>query len=441
MARLTFQAVAILLAISGGLWGDISDDYWPTWRGPDCTGVSPKGNPPLFWSESKNIKWKVKLTGDGSNSSPVIWGNKIFFQTAVKTDVRRAPGRTGESDDEKPEYPPPSNIYRFNLVCLDRESGKLLWQETVREELPHQGHHTDHGFASFSPVTDGRFVWASFGSRGLYCYDTSGNLKWGKDLGRMNIGNSYGEGGSPVLAGNAVIVTVDHEGDCFIAAFKKKSGEILWKKDRDEGSCWATPLPVEVDGRMQVVTSAGYFVRSYDLETGEVIWKCKGPGISVIPSPVAGLRMVFCAGGSRGYSLQAIELGHRGDLTGTDAVKWHVAEVTPHVPSPLLYGDKFYFCYVNQGVISCYDAMTGEAHFCKQRLDWIEGIYASPAGAAGRVHFVGRNGVTCILRLSEKIEVLAVNKLDDRFECSPAFAGNEIYLKGKEYLYCIANSP
>jgi hypothetical protein len=151
--------------------------------------------------------------------------------------------------------------------------------------------------------------------------------------------------------------------------------------------------------------------------------------------------MVFCAGGSRGSSIQAIELGHTGDLTGTDAVKWQVAKVTPYVPSPLLYGNKFYFCYVNQAVISCYDAKTGEAHFFKQHLEEIDGIYASPAGAAGRAHFVGRNGVTYILRLSEKFEVLAVNKLDDKFDCSPAFAGNEIYLKGKKNLYCIASYP
>ncbi|MBL7153774.1 MAG: PQQ-binding-like beta-propeller repeat protein [Phycisphaerae bacterium] len=440
MARLMFQVIAVLLVTNAGVRGDTSDDYWPTWRGPDCMGISPKGNPPLIWSELKNIKWKVKLTGDGSNSSPVIWGNKIFFQTAAKTEVRREPIPIGESGDAKPEYPPPSNAYKFNVVCLDRESGKLLWQKTVREELPHQGHHTDHGFASFSPVTDGKLVWASFGSHGLYCYDTDGNLKWSKDLGKMDIGNSYGEGGSPALAGDAVIVVMDHEGDSFIAVFEKETGEIIWKKDRDEDTSWATPLPIEVKGRMQVVTSSANFVRSYDLETGQMIWKCKGQAVSVIPSPVAGMGMVFCAGGSRGPSLQAIELGHTGDLTDTDAVKWHVAKVTPYVPSPLLYGNKFYFCYVNEGVISCYNAETGKAHFFKQRLEQIDELYASPVGIAGRVYLVGRNGVTYILKLSEKIEVLAVNKLDDRFDCSPAFVGNEIYLKGKENLYCIASS-
>ena len=145
-------------------------------------------------------------------------------------------------------------------------------------------------------------------------------------------------------------------------------------------------------------------------------------------------------GGRRGSSLQAIELGRKGDLSGTDAVKWYVEKATPYVPSPLLYGNKLYFCYVNQGVISCYNARTGKAYFFKKRLEEINEIYASPAGASGRVYFVGRNGVTYVLKASEKYVLLAVNKLDDRFDCSPAFVGNEIFLKGKQNMYCVVNS-
>ncbi|MHC4546418.1 MAG: outer membrane protein assembly factor BamB family protein [Planctomycetota bacterium] len=441
ISLILLQVIAILTVTSADVCGDSNNDYWPTWRGPDCLGISPKGNPPLVWSESRNIKWKVKLTGDGSNSSPVVWKDKIFFQTAVKTDAKGQHNSSGESRDaEKPEYAPPFNVYRFNLVCLDRKTGKLLWQKVVREELPHQGHHPDHGFASFSPVTDGKLVLANFGSRGLHCFDVDGNRKWSKELGKMSIGNGYGEGGSPALAGDAVIVVMDHMGDSFITAFEKDTGEIIWKKDRDEDVSWATPLPVEVNGKIQVVTSADNFVRSYDLETGDLVWKCRCQVSTVIPSPVAGLGMVFCVGGRRGPSLQAIEVGRTGDLSGTDAVKWYVGKATPYVPSPLLYGNKLYFCYVNQGVISCCNAKTGKAYFFKQRLEEIDEIYASPAGASGRVYFVGRNGVTYVLRPSEKFVVLAVNKLDDRFDCSPAFVGNEMYLKGKRNLYCVTSS-
>jgi outer membrane protein assembly factor BamB len=445
MKRLVlFQMIAFLVLVNSNVFGGSADDYWPTWRGPSRNGVSPKGNPPLTWSETENIKWKVKLAGDASNSSPIIWKDKIFFQTALKTDKQDKPEALGTNDGggsrRGPGGSPPTNIYKFNLVCLDRNSGRELWQKTVHEVLPHQGHHNDHGFASFSPVTDGKLVWTNFGSRGLHCFDMDGNLKWSKDLGRMNTIMGFGEGGSLTVAGDAVIVVRDHEGESFIVALNKETGDVIWRKDRDEVTSWATPLPVEVSGKIQIITSATNFIRSYDLESGEIIWQCSGQTRNVIPSPVAGFGMVYCTSGFRGSALQAIELGHTGDLSETDAVKWHVKEATPYVPSPLLYGDKLYVCSVNDGVISCYNAKTGEAYFLKERLEKIKGIYASGAGAAGRVYFVGRNGVTYVLKHSEKFEILAVNTLDDKIDCSPAFVGNEMYLKGKENLYCLTGS-
>jgi len=447
MNRLSTLAISIIFLAapaSENVLGASGSDYWPTWRGRDRMGISDKGNPPLTWSETENIKWKVKLTGDGSNSSPIIWQDKIFFQTAVKTDVKgkAAPSDTSGNSGRRrgPGGSPPTNVYKFNLVCLDRNSGKLLWQKTVREELPHQGHHNDHGFASFTPVTDGKLIWANFGSRGLHCFDMNGNVKWSKDLDKMNTAMGFGEGGSLAVAGDAVIVVRDHEGDSFIFALNKVTGDLIWKKERDEHTSWATPLPIEVNGKIQVVVSATGLIRSYDLKTGDIIWQCGGQTRNVIPSPVTGFGMVYCASGFRGSSLQAIELGRTGELSDTDAVKWHVKEATPYVPSPLLYGEKLYVCSGNKGVISCYNAKTGKAYFFEKQLEEISGIYASPSSAAGRVYFVGRRGVTYVLKPSEKFEVLAVNKLEDRFDCSPAFVGDEMYLKGKENLYCIAGS-
>jgi outer membrane protein assembly factor BamB len=445
MKRLVlFQMIMLLALINNNVYGDSGDDYWPAWRGPNNNGVSTKGNPPLTWSETENIKWKVKLTGDASNSSPIIWEDKIFFQTAIKTDKQGKPEAPNTNEEggrrRGPGGSPPKNIYKFNLVCLDRNSGGELWQKTVREVLPHQGHHNDHGFVSFSPVTDGKLIWTNFGSRGVHCFDLDGNLKWSKDLGRMNTIMGFGEGGSLAVAGNAVIVVRDHEGDSFIVALNKETGEILWRKDRDEATSWATPLPIGVNGKIQVVTSATNLIRSYDLGTGDIVWQCSGQTRNVIPSPVTGFGMVYCTSGFRGSSLQAIELGKTGDLSDTDAVKWQVTEATPYVPSPLLYGDKLYVCSVNQPIISCYNAKTGETHFLKQRLEKLKGIYASPAGAAGRAYFIGRNGVTCVLKNSGKFEVLAVNTLDDNVDCSPAFVDNDMYIKGKENLYCLSGS-
>ncbi|MFQ5798448.1 MAG: PQQ-binding-like beta-propeller repeat protein [Bacteroidota bacterium] len=428
-------------------YGDSRSDYWPTWRGPYATGVAPKGNPPMTWSETENIKWKVKLPGQGT-SSPVVWGDRIFFLTAIKTDkkgtVASETGSESQGLNSSRRQPfhggrRPTNVYKFDLVCLDRKTGKLLWQKTARKELPHEGHHPNHGFASYSPVTDGKYVWASFGSRGVHCYDIDGNHKWSRDLGKMTTKLMFGEGSSPALAGDAVIVVMDHEGDSFIYALNKETGETIWKKDRDEGTSWATPLPVEVNGKMQVVTSATNFVRSYDVKTGDLIWQCGGQTANVIPSPVVGFGMVYCTSGFRGNALQAIELGHTGDLTGSDVIEWQASEATPYVPSPLLYGDKLYVCSGNKAIVSCYQARTGKANFVKQPLKKMREIFASPVGVADRVYFVGRDGKTQVIKRSERFQVLANNALDDKFDASPAIVGSELLLKGKEHLYCIAN--
>ncbi len=502
MKNLKSPPILLIILMAVGTQTASKAEHWPTWRGPDRMGVVSEGNPPLKWSETENIKWKVKLNGDASNSSPIIWGDKIFFQTAVDTKIKddtpvaasipnphmrmsgggmghpgeeargpRQPGRPGQParpaqpgrprQPRRPDQPgrpgapggrpssrgsrgggfgrsmsPPSTQYQFNLVCLDRKTGSTLWEETVCQVKPHQGHHGDHGFASFSPVTDGKYVWASYGSRGIYCYDVNGKKIWSKELPQMR--TMFGEGGAPCIAGNAVIVLCDHSGDSTVFAFNKKTGEILWKKTRDEATSYATPLPITVDGKLQVIISATNRVRSYDAQTGDVIWECGGQTRNVIPTPVVGHGMIYCTSGFRGSALQAITLGKTGDLTDTDAVVWTAKRDTPYVPSPLLYDGRLYVCSVNKEVISCYNAKTGNPLFTKQTLDGLKGVYASPTAAAGRIYFVGRNGVTSVLKASDSLEVLATNTLNDEIDCSPAFIGNEMYLKGKQYLYCIA---
>jgi outer membrane protein assembly factor BamB len=413
-------------------------DYWPMWRGPSATGATEKGNPPLTWSETENIKWKVKLPGEGS-SSPVIWGEKIFFQVAIKTDKKGTPG-SSDAGEEPPFHggKAPTNVYKFDVVCMDRNTGKILWQKTACQEMPHEGHHPTGSFASYSPVTDGKCVWASFGSRGVHCYDVNGNHKWSRDLGKMKTRNAFGEGASPALAGDALIVLMDQESDSFVYALDKMTGKTIWKKSRDEGTSWSTPVVVEIEGKLQVIVNATNFVRCYDTKTGDVIWQCSGMTANAIPSPVVGFGKVFCTSGFRGSALLAIKLGRTGDLTDSDAIKWRVDEATPYVPSPLLYGDNIYVCSVNKGVVSCYEARTGKPNFVKQRLDAIKEIYASPTGAAGRVYFVSREGKTQVIKNSVKFEILATNTLDDKIDASPAIVGDQIFLKGKTHLYCIA---
>jgi outer membrane protein assembly factor BamB len=414
---------------------------WPAWRGPEDTGVAPQANPPIKWSETENIKWKVALTGDESDSSPIIWKDKIFFQTAVQVPGSEQPA---EPQAEQPRRGRggrrPTSEYKFNVVCLDRATGKTQWETTVIQTVPHEGHHADHGFASYSPITDGKLIWANFGSRGVYCLDMEGNIKWSKQLGQKTTRAGFGEGDSPALAGDKVMILWDHEGDSFLYALDKNTGEIVWKQPRNEKTAWPTPLVLEVNGKQQVIVN-GTRSRGYDAQTGELIWECAGQTENVIPTPVANNEMVFCTSGFRGAKLQAIKLGRTGDLTGTDAVAWEVSEATPYVPSPILYDGKLYICSVNNAIISCYEASTGKPFYTKQNLEEMKGIYASPVGAAGRVYFVGRNGVTYVLKNSETLEVLSINTLDDGIDATPALVDDEIYIKGKKNFYCIKNKP
>ena len=414
----------------GAAFGADRADNWPTWRGPDASGAAAKGNPPVTWSETENVKWKVKLPGLGS-STPIIWEDKIFFQAAVAVD-KSGKALTGQGSRDQ------EALHQFTVVCMDRGTGNVLWQKTARQEVPHEGHHGDHGFASHSPVTDGQRLWVNYGSRGVYCYDLNGKQIWGADLGTMRTRNGFGEGTSPAIAGNAVIVLMDGESGSRVVALDKNTGKEMWQKDRDEVTTWATPLAVEVNGKMQAITCATNRIRSYDAHTGAIVWECDGLTTNVIPSPVTGFGKAFCTSGFRGNSLKAIDLGHTGDLSGTDAIEWEVDTGTPYVPSPLLLGDKIYVLSGNKAIVSCYQAQSGKANFVKQRITGMRGVYASPVGVGDRAYFVGRDGKSVVIKRSETLEILATNALDDEIDASPAIVGDELFLKGKQYLYCLA---
>jgi len=309
----------------------------------------------------------------------------------------------------------------------------------AREETPHEGTHADGSWASASAVTDGEVLVASFGSRGLYAYDLAGDLLWSKDLGDMTTRLGFGEGSSPALAAGTLVVNWDHEGDSFIVALDARDGRELWRRQRDEATSWATPLVVDHAGRRQVVVNATGRVRGYDLATGELLWQAGGQTVNVIPSPVEGGGVVYATSGFRGSALKAIRLAAAsGDVTDGAAVIWSHDRDTPYVPSPLLYDDQLYFLKVNSGILTSLDATTGAVRFGPERLPGIDGIYASPVGAAGRVYLLGRSGTTIVLRHGPEFQVLAENDLDDDFSASPALAGREIFLRGARHLYCIA---
>ena len=432
-SRLSLPTIAALLTATVSAAPDpAAEQYWPQWRGPYATGVSRTADPPVEWSETKNIRWKVEIPGRGSGT-PVVWGDKVFVLSAVPVGVQEADAHAplGGSRTRVP--------HKFVIMALDRKTGEVIWERTSREVAPHEGSHPQWGtYASSSAFTDGQHVYAFYDSFGLYAYDMDGKLLWEKDLGDKRMRSEFGEGQTPVLYGNRIVVQWDHQGPSFIAALDKLTGNEIWRTERQEIDSWSTPLVVEVGGRAQVIAAAMNKVRSYDLETGKVVWE--GPGLTMnpIPSSVYGDGMVFAVSGFRGNKLHAIELAEaKGDITGTGAIKWTLNQDTPYVPSPLLYDGVIYLLKSNSGILSAYDAKTGKPHYQLQRLEGVPNVFASPVGAKGRVYLPGQEGTTLVIKHGPVFEVLAKNALDDGFNASPALVDGELYLRGFKNLYSI----
>jgi len=421
---------AVAVASGMAAWNVEAERYWPQWRGPHATGVSKHATPPLEWSESKNVTWKVEIPGRGSGT-PIVWGDRLFVLTAVPADAAAAaPVPRGG----KP------GVHQYTVMALDRKTGKVAWQHVARAEAPHEGTHHEFGtYASSSAVTDGQHVIASFESHGIYAYDMNGKPVWQKDLGDKTMRNQFGEGTTPALHGNTVVVVWDHQGESFIVALDKRTGEERWRERRDEIDSWATPLIVEHGGRAQVVTSGMKQVRSYDLETGKLLWYGDGLTMNPIPSPVTANGLVILTSGFRGNDLQAIRLAEAKDnVTGSPAIAWTLDRDTPYVPSPLVHDGILYLLKSNHGILSAFDAATGKPHYQLQRLEATPNVFASPVAAAGRIYIPGQGGTTVVLKAGPAFEVQAANTLDDGFNASPALADDTIYLRGQRHLYAIA---
>jgi outer membrane protein assembly factor BamB len=437
------MGVATLAATLGGQSAALSavaqsakadaERFWPQWRGPYATGVSKSADPPLQWSETKNVRWKVEIPGRGS-ASPVVWGDRIYLLSAVPIGLTGAQAHAPLGGIE------PRVRHRFVVFAIDRRTGKTVWERTAREELPHEPSHTDNGtWASSSAITDGKRVFAWFESQGMYVYDLDGKLLWQKDLGDKKMRNVFGEGSTPVLYNNRLVIVWDQQGgQSFIVSLDADTGQERWRVNRDEIDTWATPLVVEHDGRAQVVVPATNKVRSYDLETGQIVWESPGVTMNAIPSPVAADGMVFVMSGFRGNNLKAIRLADaKGDLSKSNAIVWSLDRDTPYVPSPILVDGVLYFLKTNSGILSAFDVKSGKPHYQNQRLDGAPNVFASPVSARGRIYFPGREGTTVVIKGGATFETLATNVLDDAFDASPALVDNTIYMRGLKHLYAI----
>lgn len=412
-------------------------DNWPQWRGPLANGMAPHADPPLHWDASTNVKWKAAIPGRGS-ATPIVWGDQVFVVTAFDTGRAAAAADVPKPDPRYQKIPKaPKTYYRFLVLSLDRRTGKILWQRTAAERVPYEGHQPTNTYASASPTTDGRYLYVSFGSQGIYCYDLDGRLQWQRDLGRMETRLGWGEGSSPVIHRGSLIINWDHEAGSFITALDARTGKTRWKTPRDEPTSWNTPLLVEHNGQTQIIVNGTHRVRSYDFDTGRPLWQCGGQTVNAIPSPVADDSLAFCMSGFKGTAAYAIPLDATGDITGTDKIAWHYAGGTPYVPSPLLSGDRLYFTQGNNALLTCLEARSGRVIINRVRLPGVDSFYASPICAAGRIYLVGRDGTTLVIRREDKLAILATNRLDDPIDASPVVVGKQLFLRGQQSLYCV----
>ncbi|MDH4241922.1 MAG: PQQ-binding-like beta-propeller repeat protein [Phycisphaerae bacterium] len=438
LSRLMTLACVIL---TSSKWGVAEN--WPGWRG-DGSGISNEKDLPLEWSEQENVKWKTSIPGTG-HSSPIVWKNHVFVTTAVAGDESVESFKGGiymGGNRDKPD----DSEYTYRLICLDADGGSIRWSKDVLQQKPKTRRHTKNTYASETPVTDGKYIFASFGSAGLYCVDFEGEVVWKRDLGTLRVQRGWGTGSSPVLFKNTIIVNCDSDDDSYITAFEKTTGEPVWRTERDEGASWSTPYLFEAKGRTIVVTNAGKRMRGYDAETGKLLWECAGGSMITVPSPVSTKDMVFL---SSGHSISflpqpiiAIRPEASGDITPTggktqsQGVAWLHSKGGPYVASPIAV-DNYLYVPLDRGTLTAYEAQTGKIIHEEQKLGDRNTITASPAFGDGRLYIQTEDGECYVLKMGPTLEILAVNKLDEVFCASPAISEGKIFLRGRKHLYCI----
>lgn len=414
---------------------------WPQWRGPSGQGTSDEKNLPTEWSATKNIKWKTPIAGRG-HSSPIVWGNKIFLTTAIEGPL--VPGAKAvkhmypEGEFLHPDSVGADHKHQFKVICINRETGKILWEQTAFEGTPYDDRHRKSSFAAATPATDGKYVYAYFGTEGLYAYDMKGKLAWKADLGKIGT-VGMGTGTSPILYENLVIVQADEEfGErSFIVGVDKKTGKEVWRTPRKTIEVsWSTPLLVRTAKRAELITTGNEAIVAYDPATGKELWRHKGVDSNAIPSPVANSELVFVSAGFPEKIAMAIAMGGSGDLT--DKVVWKYAKGTAYVPSPILYGDYLYLT-TDRGILTCLDARTGEVKYEGGRVPIPATFTASPIAFEGKILMTSEDGDTFVIKAGPKHEIIGTNTVGEPVYASPAVADGNIFIRGEKSLYCIGS--
>jgi outer membrane protein assembly factor BamB len=396
---------------------------------------------PVEWSDTKNVKWKTAIEGRG-HSSPIVWGKKIFLTTALDGEV--IPGRpagvthklSDGSDFVHPDAVGANLKHTFKVVCLDRETGKILWEKVAYEGPVYDSRHRKASFASSTSATDGKYVFAFFGAEGLYAYDYNGKLIWKQNFGKLGTA-SVGYGVSPVLYQNLVIMQCDDSGlNSFMVAFDKKTGKEAWRTARKVDVTWSTPVLVHTAKGIELVAAAAEAIIAYDPLTGKELWRHKGLESNAVPTPVVSNDLVVVTSGSPNKIALALKAGGSGDVTGTSQLVWTYNKGTAYVPSPILYGEYVYLT-TDRGLMTCLDAKTGKTEYEGARVPVPATFSASPVAFEGKILMTSEDGETFVLKAGPKYEILRTNTVGEPVYASPAIADGRIFIRGEKNLFAI----
>jgi outer membrane protein assembly factor BamB/protein tyrosine phosphatase (PTP) superfamily phosphohydrolase (DUF442 family) len=422
---------------------------WPSFRGPHASGVAEKQNLPDRWNAKtgENVLWRTKIPGL-AHSSPIVWGNRVFVTSAVSSDPKATfkPGLYGDGDASKD-----LSQHRWMIYALEKQSGKIVWERVAYEGEPREKRHIKATYANSTPATDGRIVVAWFGSQGVHAYDVNGRFLWKVDLGRLDAGAydiptyEWGTASSPIIWKDLVILQCDTQTDSFIIALNAKTGETVWKTDRDELPSWGTPTVFTTSKGEELVANASNFIRGYDPRTGKELWRLGRSSKITAPTPIfAGDVLVVASGRGPERPIFVLKAGARGDLTlpdgkmSSDAVIWSRTGRGSYMPTPLIY-DGILYVLGNNGTFDAYNLTTGEELY-RQRLPVIgSGYSASPVAADGKIYLPNEDGEIIVVAAGQKFSHIATNTIGELLMATPALSDGVMYVRSAESLFAVGH--
>jgi len=439
-------AVVVLSTCLHGTLPAQMQEHWPQFRGPGARGVASAPNLPERWSATENVAWKTDVPGRGW-SSPIVWGNRVFLTTAVNSGELETPTKGLYFGGNRPE--PREVQLDYRVLCLDLLSGEILWEQSVHQGPSDSPIHLKNSFASETPVTDGERVYAYFGNQGLYCFDLDGSLVWSRRFEPHATRNGWGTAASPMLHGDRLYILNDNDEQSYLLCLDKRTGNEIWRVNRDEGSNWSTPFLWQNDLRTEIVTAGTDQVRSYDLE-GKLLWWFTGMSVITIGTPYTDQGLLYVSSGyvnDTNRPLYAIRPGASGDIslgpdqTSNQFIAWCQPKAAPYNPTTLVYQGKLYVLY-DRAMLACFQASTGDLVFDRQRLPQGMHFTASPWAYNGKIFCLDEDGVTFVLHAGDEFELLHTNELadDDMCMATPAIAGDRLILRTAARVYCIRQS-